>query len=136
ATNNGGAIYSTNWFGVTLNAGTITGNAAKNGGAVYIENVNASKNPIGQEILSIGSVTMTGNSASANGGAINAQNGVTINVNSGAALYNNTANDMGDDIYCTKGNALTVPEASAMSGEKILDSTGKSITGWYFDGYE
>lgn len=135
---NGGAIYSNNWRGITLNAGTVTNNTATgHGGAVYIQNVNKTSNPIELEVLYIGSsVVMTGNSAGATGGAISVNDGVTVRVETGAALYNNTAKTMGDDVYASSGNALNLPAANTMSGNRILASTGKAITGWYYDGYE
>ncbi len=138
-TQKGGGIYSTNWHGVTLNGGQVSNNqAGALGGGVYIENVNATKNPSDVEVLTIASgVEICGNSAGTNGGGIAISGAVTTNVAAGAALYNNTAVDLGDDVYqYNSGGALTLPQTSQMSGNLRLASDGYGITGWYYDGYE
>ena len=133
---NGGGIFSANWYGLQINGGRIVNNtAAQHGGAVYINNVNQAKNP--DESLTVASgVEISGNSAAGNGGGIMASTYVKVEVAEGTILYNNTAKTLGDDVYTGSGCTLTLPEVAAMSGDKILDSDGKDITGWYYDGYE
>ena len=139
---NGGGIYSTNWHGLSINSGKITGNRAQNGGGIYIENVNSASNPLEDEVLNVGAGTViTDNTAENNGGGIFAgknmktTDGVTVNVSAGAALYNNTAGDMADDLYSSNG-VVTLPAASQMSGDRLLKSDNVTITGWYYDGRE
>lgn len=138
-TQNGGGIYSANWRGVTLNGGQVSNNqAGALGGGVYIKNVNVTSNPLDEEVLTVASgVEICGNSAGTNGGGIAISGAVTTNVAAGAALYNNTAVSMGDDVYQgDSGGALTLPQTSQMSGKLRLASDGYGITGWYYDGYE
>lgn len=139
---NGGGIYSANWRGLSINSGKITGNRAQNGGGIYIENVNSASNPLEDEVLNVGAGTViTDNTAENNGGGIFAgknmktTDGVTVNVSAGAALYNNTAGDMADDLYSSNG-VVTLPAASQMSGDRLLKSDNVTITGWYYDGRE
>ena len=133
---NGGGIYSTNWRGLSINSGKITGNSAQNGGGIYIQNVYPTLNPLEDEVLTVGAGTViTDNTAKVNGGGISASNGVTVNVAAGAALYNNTAVTMADDLYSSEG-AVTLPAASQMSGDRLLKSDNVTITGWYYDGRE
>ena len=135
----GGAIYSTNWFGVTIEQGTISENKAdQNGGGIYIENANAKSNPLEQEVLSIGGGTViTNNIAGMNGGGIAAVNAVSVQIADGVALYNNTAASMADDIYTNgQGGTLTLPAVNNMPDNLVLDDDGQLITGWYHDGYE
>ena len=134
----GGAIFSQNWRGITLNGGSITGNSAKmHGGAIYIANVNLRDNPLEDEVLNIATgVTITDNHCDGNGGGIAALNGVTVKIAKNSALYNNTAKTIGDDVYSGSGNQLNLPEATEMSGDLILSSDNFPITDWYYDGFK
>ena len=134
----GGAIFSKNWRGITLNGGSITGNSAKmHGGAIYIENVNLTNNPLEEEVLNVAAgVTITDNHCGGNGGGIAALNGVTVKIAKNSALYNNTAKTIGDDVYSGSGNQLNLPAATEMSGDLILSSDNVPITDWYYDGFK
>ena len=134
----GGAIFSQNWRGITLNGGSITGNSAKmHGGAIYIANVNLRDNPLEDEVLNIATgVTITDNHCDGNGGGIAALKGVTVKIAKNSALYNNTAKTIGDDVYSDSGNQLNLPEATEMSGDLILTSDETPITDWYYDGFK
>lgn len=86
---------------------------------------------------------MQENKATRNGGGIFARNlgdtavsKGTINAAEGSAVYNNTAAAAGDDLYLNNGSTFTLPNAKAMSGDRILSSDNFPITGWYHDGYK
>ena len=134
----GGAIFSENWRGITLNGGSITGNSAKmHGGAIYIKNVNLKDNPLEDEVLNVAAgVTITDNHCGGNGGGIAAMKDVTVKIAKNSALYNNTAKTIGDDVYSGSGNQLNLPEATEMSGDLILSSDNVPITDWYYDGFK
>ena len=134
----GGAIFSENWRGITLNGGSITGNSAKmHGGAIYIKNVNLKDNPLEDEVLNVAAgVTITDNHCGGNGGGIAAMKDVTVKIAKNSALYNNTAETIGDDVYSGSGNQLNLPEATEMSGDLILSSDNVPITDWYYDGFK
>ena len=134
----GGAIFSENWRGITLNGGSITGNSAKmHGGAIYIKNVNLKDNPLEDEVLNVAAgVTITDNHCGGNGGGIAAMKDVTVKIAKNSALYNNTAKTIGDDVYSGSGNQLYLPEATEMSGDLILSSDNVPITDWYYDGFK
>ena len=134
----GGAIFSENWRGITLNGGSITGNSAKmHGGAIYIKNVNLKDNPLEDEVLNVAAgVTITDNHCGGNGGGIAAMKDVTVKIAKNSALYNNTAKTIGDDVYSGSGNQLNLPEATEMSGDLILSSDNFPITDWYYDGFK
>ena len=134
----GGAIFSENWRGITLNGGSITGNSAKmHGGAIYIKNVNLKDNPLEDEVLNVAAgVTITDNHCGGNGGGIAALQDVTVKIAKNSALYNNTAETIGDDVYSGSGNQLNLPEATEMSGDLILSSDNVPITDWYYDGFK
>ena len=134
----GGAIFSKNWRGITLNGGSITGNSAKmHGGAIYIENVNLTNNPLEEEVLNVAAgVTITDNHCGGNGGGIAALKDVTVKIAKNSALYNNTAETIGDDVYSGSGNQLNLPAATEMSGDLILSSDNVPITDWYYDGFK
>ena len=134
----GGAIFSENWRGITLNGGSITGNSAKmHGGAIYIKNVNLKDNPLEDEVLNVAAgVTITDNHCGGNGGGIAAMKDVTVKIAKNSALYNNTAKTIGDDVYSGSGNQLNLPEATEMSGDLILTSDNVLITDWYYDGFK
>ena len=134
----GGAIFSKNWRGITLNGGSITGNSAKiHGGAIYIENVNLTNNPLEEEVLNVAAgVAITDNHCGGNGGGIAALKDVTVKLAKNSALYNNTAETIGDDVYSGSGNQLNLPAATEMSGGLILSSDSFPITDWYYDGFK
>lgn len=136
----GGGILSTNWRGIELHGGTVADNdAGENGGGIFARNVNLRDNPREQENVILGTaVSVTGNTAGKNGGGIAVKDGVTLAVSPGSGLYNNAAGSLGDDVYAggSKNNAVTLPAAETMSGKRILSSTQRKITDWYYDGFE
>ena len=119
---NGGAVYAYVGHSVTVNGGTITGNRASgNGGAIY-----------GNRIFVNGG-TITGNQAGGNGGGLcleQKQGSVNLDV-AGGAVCGNTAGTAGDDLWfdCEASNitgmVIHLIEASEMS---------RPYTGWYTDG--
>lgn len=83
--------------------------------------------------------TITDNKAEANskwtftpdsivGGGI--YNNGTVTVAEGVVICNNTAEDMGDDIYNADGATITLPAAAA----EALNDCDDNITGWFEDG--
>ena len=75
-----------------------------------------------------------GNKASMGGGIY--MNASSAAVAKGSALYNNKAAYGGDDLFAFGDNALSLPDAKSMSGDRKLTGDGKEITGWYYDGYK
>lgn len=133
----GGGVYSTNWRGMTVTGGSIDGNKATNGGAIYIKNVNLKSNSITQEVLNVSSgVSIRNNTASQNGGGIYMEGGVTATIADDTALYNNKAGSrtsgQGDDVYATSGNRLTLCQ---IGDDWTLTSRdeNREITDWYYD---
>lgn len=78
--------------------------------------------------------TITGNKAESGGGIY--MNAFSAAVAKGSALYNNKAAYGGDDLFAFGDNALSLPDAKSMSGDRKLTGDGKEITGWYYDGYK
>ena len=85
--------------------------------------------------LQSGAVMHNNNAVTNMGGAIYA-NASNINIAANSAVYNNTAAAAGDDLYLNNGSIFTLPNAKAMSGDRILSSDNFPITGWYHDGYK
>lgn len=81
-------------------------------------------------------VALTSEGKNGFGGGIASLYG-TLTIAEGAAVYNNTAVGVGDDIYSMgmEGypDVLTLPAAGKMSGDLTLTG-GEKITGWYVDG--
>ena len=75
-----------------------------------------------------------GNKASMGGGIY--MNASSAAAAKGSALYNNKAAYGGDDLFAFGDNALSLPDAKSMSGDRKLTGDGKEITGWYYDGYK
>ncbi len=90
-TGNGGAVYvsSANTIALTVDNCKINGNEAANGGAVYGRSITVKNNS-----------EITGNKASATGGAIYMWGTISMDltVEPTAKIYNNTAATYGDDI--------------------------------------
>lgn len=68
--------------------------------------------------------------AQVNGGGI--YNVGELTIGSGALVYNNHAENIGDDIYSRKDASLTLNDAAGFDAE--LDDCADKITGWYYDG--
>lgn len=67
-----------------------------------------------------------GNKASMGGGIY--MNASSAAVAKGSALYNNKAAYGGDDLFAFGDNALSLPDAKSMSGDRKLTGDGKEIT--------
>ena len=122
----GGAIAVAD--GVKLTIGNNTDcldNNASYGGGIYAMQSTATFEP--------GSA-LRGNSSTYGGGIYAAISNINIAANS--AVYNNTAATAGDDLFFFSNSTFTLPNAKAMSGDRILSSDKTEITGWYHDGYK
>ena len=99
-------------------------NNASYGGGIYANgaNVNIAANSV-----------LCNNAASGYGGGIYAS-ASNINIAANSAVYNNTAATAGDDLFFFSNSTFTLPNAKAMSGDRILSSDKLEITGWYHDG--
>ena len=127
---------------VTVENSSISNNNAKDGAGIFINLQDTATNAFVTINLGVGAVVQE-NKATRNGGGIFARNlgntavsKGTINAAEGSAVYNNTAADAGDDLYLNNGSIFTLPNAKAMSGDRILSSDNFPITGWYHDGYK
>ena len=127
---------------VTVENSSISNNNAKDGAGIFINLQDTAKNAFVTINLGVGAVVQE-NKATRNGGGIFARNlgntavsKGTINAAEGSAVYNNTAAAAGDDLYLNNGSIFTLPNAKAMSGDRILSSDNFPITGWYHDGYK
>jgi len=127
---------------VTVENSSISNNNAKDGAGIFINFEDTATNAFVTINLGVGAVVQE-NKATRNGGGIFARNlgdtavsKGTINVAEGSAVYNNTAAAAGDDLYLNNGSIFTLPNAKAMSGDRILSSDNFPITGWYHDGYK
>ena len=127
---------------VTVENSSISNNNAKDGAGIFINLQDTATNAFATINLGVGAVVQ-GNKATRNGGGIFARNlgntavsKGTINAAEGSAVYNNTAAAAGDDLYLNNGSIFTLPNAKAMSGDRILSSDNFPITGWYHDGYK
>ena len=127
---------------VTVENSSISNNNAKDGAGIFINLQDTATNAFVTINLGVGAVVQ-GNKATRNGGGIFARNlgntavsKGTINAAEGSAVYNNTAAAAGDDLYLNNGSIFTLPNAKAMSGDRILSFDNMEITGWYHDGYK
>ncbi len=118
---NGGAIYNSSAH-VTVSGGTISGNTALgNGGAIYAVYV---WNEMAGTVISGG--TISGNTASGNGGAICAYDHMPLSISGDVQISGNIA-DHGRGIYLTGTNTLV------MTGGKITGN-GTPAAAWTFGG--
>ena len=127
---------------VTVENSSISNNNAKDGAGIFINFEDTATNAFVTINLGVGAVVQE-NKATRNGGGIFARNlgntavsKGTINAAEGSAVYNNTAMAAGDDLYLNNDSTFTLPNAKAMSGDRILSSDNFPITGWYHDGYK
>ena len=125
---------------VTVENSSISNNNAKDGAGIFINLQDTATNAFATINLGVGAVVQE-NKATRNGGGIFARNlgntavsKGTINAAEGSAVYNNTAAAAGDDLYLNNGSIFTLPNAKAMSGDRILSFDNMEITGWYHDG--
>lgn len=129
---------------LTIKSGSeLYGNKATNGygGGIYSQSATITigentTNPDSDEKESLtnnNGASICNNQASYGGGIY----GVTSNIilAEDNALYNNAAQKAGDDLFLNDRTTFTLPKATDMSGDKILASDGKEITGWFYDGW-
>ena len=129
---------------ITIKSGSeLYGNKATNGygGGIYSQSATITigentTNPDSDEKESLtnnNGASICNNQASYGGGIY----GVTSNIilAEDNALYNNAAQKAGDDLFLNDRTTFTLPKATDMSGDKILASDGKEITGWFYDGW-
>ena len=126
---------------VTVENSSISNNNAKDGAGIFINLQDTATNAFVTINLGVGAIVQE-NKATRNGGGIFARNlgntavsKGTINAAEGSAVYNNTAVAAGDDLYLNNGSIFTLPNAKAMSGDRILSFDNMEITGWYHDGW-
>ena len=126
---------------VTVENSSISNNNAKDGAGIFINLQDTATNAFVTINLGVGAIVQE-NKATRNGGGIFARNlgntavsKGTINAAEGSAVYNNTAAAAGDDLYLNNGSIFTLPNAKAMSGDRILSFDNMEITGWYHDGW-
>ncbi len=112
----GGAIYLTAYYSLTLTNVTITGNSATYGGAIYSG---------AYATLTVTDCVITGNTATSYGGGIYVGGYTTLTVN--ALVYGNTAGSAGADI----GLGTGVTYSLSTDFGSAVDSEGHTITGWY-----
>ena len=141
----GGAIWATNYGGVTIEKGTISNNTAKrNGGAIYIKANIGEKNDSAKlaiatgvrDVLNLGDVLITDNSAKQGGGiyidSFDSSYGIKADLKQ-ASIYNNHASDGADDIYSTgKGTEGCTVQLGETADSWKLDC-GDTVDNWYID---
>ena len=141
----GGAIWATNYGGVTIEKGTISNNTAKrNGGAIYIKANIGETNPSAKlaietgvrDVLNLGEVLITNNSAKQGGGiyidSYDSAYGIQADLKQ-ASIYNNHASDGADDIYSTgKGTEGCTVQLGETADSWKLDC-GDAVDNWYID---
>ena len=141
----GGAIWATNYGGVTIEKGTISGNTAKtDGGAIYIkanigETNSSAKLAIEtgvRDVLNLGDVLITDNSAKQGGGiyidSYASAYGIKADLKQ-ASIYNNHASVWADDIYSTGvgTEGCTVQLGETADSWKL--DCGDTVDNWYID---
>ena len=105
---NGGAIYAENTGAVINISGSLTGNSAVDGGAIK-----ASK---GVLIYIYPGATLSGNTASQNGGAIYTSGSVNM---TGGSIDNNTATEKGAGIYADKNGSISFSGSPVVYDNKV-----------------
>ena len=141
----GGAIWATNFGGVTIEKGTISNNTAKrNGGAIYIKANIGEKNTYAKlaietgvrDVLNLGEVLITNNSAKQGGGIYIDSYSIAYGIQADlkrASIYNNHASDGADDIYSTGAGTegCTVQLGETADSWKL--DCGDTVDNWYID---
>ncbi|MBQ2392040.1 MAG: hypothetical protein II306_09800, partial [Clostridia bacterium] len=116
---NGGAFY-VDYGKLYINGGEISGNQAKNGGAIYSTNENDS-------FIYINGGKITGNTATENGGAIFMEEGF-LYMDSGE-ISGNYATNNGGGIYWNSENKLCLT-GGKITGNKAKEGGGVYGTDW------
>ena len=141
----GGAIWATNYGGVTIEKGTISGNTAKtDGGAIYMKANIGATNPSAKlaiatgvrDVLNLGDVLITDNHAKQGGGiyidSYASAYGIKADLTQ-ASIYNNHASVRADDIYSTGlGTEGCTVQLGETSDNWKLDC-GDTVDNWYID---
>ena len=144
----GGGIWFTNYGGVTIEKGVIRDNTAKDkGGAIYcsanISDTNSSAKLAVEDGLSdclnLGTALVTGNEAKLGGGLYIDSYPTAFGIKAdlkAAAIYDNHADDMGDDIYSTgAGKEGCILQLGNTSDDwKLRCGEKDKVDGWYIDG--
>lgn len=133
----GGGIYA--WpsaknasLRIILNRASISNNTSAGGSGIFTFS-SSEKARISIELQQ--DAVLCNNKATSYGGGIYAYNYTDITAATDIALYNNTADTAGDDLFLNGGTTFTLPKATDMSGDKILTADGEKITGWFYDGW-
>lgn len=133
----GGGIYA--WpsdknasLCIILNRASISNNTSAGGSGIFTFS-SSEKARISIELQQ--DAVLCNNKATSYGGGIYAYNYTDITAATDIALYNNTADTAGADLFLNGGTTFTLPKATDMSGDKILASDGEAITGWFYDGW-
>lgn len=109
----GGAIYISDAASVVIDGGSITGNKADSGGAIYANSKTSS--------LTIkGSCEVKGNTAQNGGGGAVYVSGTKVAIKDGAKIYDNSAVGYGSDIYVSAGDNI------CLSGEVTIKNNSAS----------
>ena len=143
--NEGGAIWATNWGGVTVEKGTLSNNSAKTyGGAIYIKANMREEDALAKQafenglrdVLNLGDVLITDNHAKQGGGiyidSYNSAYGIKADLKQ-ASIYNNHASVRADDIYSTGvgTDGCTVQLGETADSWKL--DCGDTVDNWYID---
>ena len=144
----GGAIWATNYGGVTIDQGTIRNNKAGTyGGAIYIKGNISDTNDSAKlavetglrDVLNLGDVLVTGNSAKQGGGIYIDSYPTAFGVKADlreASIYDNHASVKSDDIGSSgAGTEGCIVQLGNISSDWKL-SCGDSVDNWYMDGME
>ena len=141
----GGAIWATNWGGVTVEKGTLSNNSAKTyGGAIYIKANMREEDALAKQafenglrdVLNLGDVLITDNSAKQGGGiyidSYASAYGIKADLKQ-ASIYNNHASVRADDIYSTGvgTEGCTVQLGETADSWKL--DCGDTVDNWYID---
>ena len=141
----GGAIWATNWGGVTVKKGTLINNSAKTyGGAIYIKANMREEDALAKQafenglrdVLNLGDVLITDNHAKQGGGiyidSYASAYGIKADLKQ-ASIYNNHASVRADDIYSTGvgTEGCTVQLGETADSWKL--DCGDTVDNWYID---
>ena len=131
---------------ITIKSGSkLYGNKATNGygygGGIYSQNTtitigeNTTNSDSNEEepITNNNGASICNNQANYGGGIYGFNSNIILAEDN--ALYNNAAQEAGDDLFLNSGTTFTLPKATDMSGDKILTADGEKITGWFYDGW-
>lgn len=126
AAKNGGAIYINlpRYMEANFTNITLTGNTAvESGGGLYSASVSA--------FSFNGNCTVTGNSAASGGGVAVSANSGMLSVDESWLVYDNKASTEGDDILLTGAAYSSVFLFDTPIGAQL--SCGHAVDGWYYD---